>query len=85
MEEESVGMDPWGSNQSTDYARIIDQFGLSSLSGLDLPAPTELHRGGIVFAHRNLDVILALMCSKDDIKVTMSEDNSSSVKFCWSR
>ena len=56
MEDESVRIDPWSSNQSTDYARIIDQFGLSSLSGLDLPAPTKLHRRGIVFAHRDLDV-----------------------------
>ena len=46
MGGDSVRIDPWSSNQSTDYARIIDQFGLSSLDGLDLPNATKLHRGG---------------------------------------
>ena len=58
MGDDSVRIDPWSSNQSTDYARIIDQFGLSSLDGLNLPNATKLHRRGIVFAHRDLDVIL---------------------------
>ena len=69
MEDESVRIDPWSSNQSTDYARIIDQFGLSSLSGLDLPAPTKLHRRGIVFAHRDLDVILGAHQRKESFGV----------------
>ena len=69
MEDESVRIDPWSSNQSTDYARIIDQFGLSSLSGLDLPAPTKLHRRGIVFAHRDLDVILGAHQRKEPFGV----------------
>ena len=69
MEDESVRIDPWSSNQSTDYDRIIDQFGLSSLSGLDLPAPTKLHRRGIVFAHRDLDVILGAHQRKESFGV----------------
>ena len=69
MEDKSVRIDPWSSNQSTDYARIIDQFGLSSLSGLDLPAPTKLHRRGIVFAHRDLDVILGAHQRKESFGV----------------
>jgi tryptophanyl-tRNA synthetase len=69
MEDESVRIDPWSSNQSTDYARIIDQFGLSSLSGLNLPAPTKLHRRGIVFAHRDLDVILGAHQRKESFGV----------------
>ena len=69
MEDESVRIDPWSSNQSTDYNRIIDQFGLSSLSGLDLPAPTKLHRRGIVFAHRDLDVILGAHQRKESFGV----------------
>ena len=69
MEDESVRIDPWSSNQSTDYGRIIDQFGLSSLSGLDLPAPTKLHRRGIVFAHRDLDVILGAHQRKEPFGV----------------
>ena len=69
MEDESVRIDPWSSKQSTDQARIIDQFGLSSLSGLDLPAPTKLHRRGIVFAHRDLDVILGAHQRKESFGV----------------
>ncbi len=53
-----IRIDPWSSSQSTDYQRIIDQFGLSSLDSLDLPSPSMLHRRKIVFAHRDLDVIL---------------------------
>ena len=58
MDEEALVIDPWGSAQSTDYDRIIQQFGLSSLEGTALPEPTKLHRRGIVFAHRDVDQIL---------------------------
>ena len=53
-----VVIDPWGSAQSTDYERIIEQFGLSSLEAVDLPSPSKLHRRGIVFAHRDVGQIL---------------------------
>lgn len=56
--DEKLTIDPWGSSQSTDYSRIIDQFGLSSLDGLAIENPSRLHRRGIVFAHRELDLIL---------------------------
>ena len=69
MGDDSVRIDPWSSNQSTDYARIIDQFGLSSLDGLDLPNATKLHRRGIVFAHRDLDVILGAHQRKESFGV----------------
>ena len=58
MMNEDVVIDPWGSSQSTDYSRIIDQFGLSSMDSLRIPNPSKLHRRGIVFAHRELDTIL---------------------------
>ena len=58
MDEEALVIDPWGSAQSTDYDRIIQQFGLSSLEEAALPEPTKLHRRGIVFAHRDVDQIL---------------------------
>ncbi len=51
-------IDPWSSEQSTDYARIIDQFGLSNVDSDILPKPGMLHRRGVVFAHRDLDVII---------------------------
>jgi tryptophanyl-tRNA synthetase len=58
MMNDEVRIDPWGSSQSTDYSRIIDQFGLQSMDGLDVPNPSKLHRRGIIFAHRELDMIL---------------------------
>ncbi len=56
--DDEIRIDPWGSSQSTDYSRIIDQFGLQSLNSLDLPQPSHLHRRGIIFAHRDLDTVL---------------------------
>ena len=58
MDGGGVKIDPWSSNQSTDYSRIIDQFGLSSMDLVNMNNPSKLHRRGIVFAHRDLDVVL---------------------------
>ena len=58
MGGEDVVIDPWGSAQSTDYSRIIEQFGLSSMDQMSLPSPSRLHRRGIVFAHRDLGQVL---------------------------
>ena len=58
MASEKLNIDPWSSTQSTDYTRIIEQFGLSNMNNLSLPEPSHLHRRGIVFAHRDLDIVL---------------------------
>jgi tryptophanyl-tRNA synthetase len=58
MAGEDVVIDPWGSAQSTDYDRIIEQFGLSSMDNITMDHPSRLHRRGIVFAHRDLDQVL---------------------------
>ena len=58
MMDDKIRIDPWGSSQSTDYSSIIEQFGLNSMDGLDLPSPSRLHRRGIIFAHRGLENIL---------------------------
>ena len=50
-------IDPWSSEQSTDYDRMIEQFGLTPMELGSFPNPGMLHRRGIVFAHRDLDVI----------------------------
>ena len=55
---DDVTIDPWGSSQSTDYSRIIEKFGLSSMEGVTLDSPSRLHRRGVVFAHRDLDMIM---------------------------
>ena len=58
MGADELVIDPWGSAQSTDYGRIIDQFGLTPMDGDALPSPSKLHRRGIVFAHRDIDQVL---------------------------
>ncbi|MEK9651039.1 MAG: tryptophan--tRNA ligase [Poseidonia sp.] len=58
MADDNLVIDPWGSAQSTDYDRIITQFGLTPMEGLTLPQPSKLHRRGIVFAHREVDQVL---------------------------
>ena len=55
---DEVHIDPWGSTQSTDYSKIIEKFGLSSMENVSLPSPSRLHRRGIVFAHRDLEIVL---------------------------
>jgi len=57
MPDEELQIDPWGSAQSTDYERIIEQFGLSRFDATSLPQGSKLHRRGIVFAHRDLEFI----------------------------
>ncbi|MDE0954159.1 MAG: tryptophan--tRNA ligase [Candidatus Poseidoniales archaeon] len=62
-------IDPWSSQQSTDYAKIRDNFGLSNVEISKIPNPNQLHRRGIVFAHRDLDVILGCIDRGDDFGV----------------
>lgn len=69
MDDGDLSIDPWSSTQSTDYSRIIDQFGLSSLTNLTLPNPSHLHRRGIVFAHRDLDLVLQAQRTGDNFGV----------------
>ena len=58
MAQDDLVIDPWGSAQSTDYDRIIEQFGLTSMTGVSLSNPSKLHRRGIVFAHRDIDQVV---------------------------
>lgn len=67
--DDEVTIDPWGSSQSTDYSRIIEKFGLSSMDGVSLDSPSRLHRRGVVFAHRDLDMVLNAKKSGDPFGV----------------
>ena len=69
MGEDDLRIDPWSSAQSTDYSRIIEQFGLSPMDGLDIPEPSRLHRRGIIFAHRDLDTVLQANSRGEDFGV----------------
>ncbi|MBU38682.1 MAG: tryptophan--tRNA ligase [Euryarchaeota archaeon] len=62
-------IDPWSSEQSTDYDRIVSKFGLSSVDAGTLPNPGMLHRRGIVFGHRDLDVVVECMSVGDPFGV----------------
>ncbi|HJL54438.1 MAG: tryptophan--tRNA ligase [Candidatus Thalassarchaeaceae archaeon] len=62
-------IDPWSSDQSTDYARIVDRFGLDTVDSSTLPNPGMLHRRGIVFAHRDLDVVVGCIQRSDPFGV----------------
>ena len=62
-------IDPWSSQQSTDYERIRDNFGLSDIEISKIPNPNLLHRRGIIFAHRGLDTILNQINHGDDFGV----------------
>ena len=67
--ENAGRIDPWSSEQSTDYARIRDQFGLESIDISQVPNPSMLHRRGIIFAHRDLDVVTGCMERSDPFGV----------------
>ncbi len=55
-----VEIDPWGSNQFQDYARLRDQFGIAEF-GPDqwgvFDQPHDLFRRGVVFGHRDFERI----------------------------
>ncbi len=60
---EDVAIDPWSTDGETDYSRIVNKFGLETVDHSTLPNPGMLHRRGIIFAHRDLDV--ATRCIRD--------------------
>ncbi len=52
-------IDPWSSEGDTNYSRIVNKFGLQKVDSSLLPNPGLLHRRGIVFAHRDLDMVVS--------------------------
>lgn len=62
-------IDPWSSQQSTDYERIRSNFGLSDIEISRIPNPNLLHRRGIIFAHRDLDTVLERVNRKEKFGV----------------
>jgi len=53
-------IDPWSSTTYQDYTRLRDEFGIQEFSEnlwMDLPHPHKLLRRGIVFGHRNFELI----------------------------
>lgn len=50
-------IDPWASEQYTDYIRLRDEFGIEEFKPDGLPEPHKLFRRGIVFGHRGYQTI----------------------------
>ena len=55
---EDVRIDPWNSDQSTDYDLLAEKFGLDSIDMNQIQNPSILHTRGLVFAQRDMDVVL---------------------------
>jgi tryptophanyl-tRNA synthetase len=56
----TMKIDPWSSTTYQDYARLRDEFGIQEFTEdlwKDLPHPHRLLRRGVVFGHRNFQVI----------------------------
>ena len=49
-------IDPWASQQSTDYARLRDEFGIQAFDPDVLPSPSALMERGVIFGQRGFDV-----------------------------
>lgn len=55
-----VRLDPWGSSQFQDYARLRDEFGIEPMTPelwMDLEDPHWLLRRGTIFGHRDFGVV----------------------------
>lgn len=50
-------IDPWASSQSTDYARLRDEFGIQAFDPDVLPEPSPLMQRGVIFGHRGFDLV----------------------------
>ncbi|MFA5861383.1 MAG: tryptophan--tRNA ligase [Candidatus Thermoplasmatota archaeon] len=50
-------IDPWASQQSTDYARLRDEFGIQEFDPDFLPQPSRLMERGVIFGHRGFEVV----------------------------
>ena len=48
-------IDPWASQQSTDYARLRDEFGIQAFDPDVMPEPSPLMERGVIFGERGFD------------------------------
>ncbi len=57
-------IDPYGSELVEDYVKIIKDFGLDSFNPKNYPNPNRLMRRGVVFAERDMKLVLKAMKDK---------------------
>ena len=61
-------IDPWGSSQFQDYARLRDEFGISAFGPQEwgvFRKPHALLRRGVVFGHRDFERVMDAVKGKD--------------------
>ena len=62
-------IDPWGSELSEDYDKIVQQFGLEVFTPKTFPNPNRIMRRGVVFAGRDLKPIANAIKNKEKFYV----------------
>jgi tryptophanyl-tRNA synthetase len=63
-----VKIDPWGSSQFQDYARLRDEFGISAFGPAEwgvFRKPHFLFRRGVVFGHRDFERVADAVKAQD--------------------
>lgn len=63
-----VKIDPWGSSQFQDYARLRDEFGIAEFGPVEwgvFAVPHLLFRRGVVFGHRDFERVSDAVKAKD--------------------
>ncbi|MGB1698053.1 MAG: tryptophan--tRNA ligase [Thermoplasmatota archaeon] len=63
-----MDIDPWGSNQVTDYARLRDQFGIEPFTNDQWGSfdnPHRLMKRGLIFGHRDFSRVRDAIRGKD--------------------
>lgn len=67
----AVKIDPWSESIPTDYARMMEEFGIESFDPMagEIPDPNHLMRRKIIFGHRDFDRILEAILSGENYVV----------------
>jgi tryptophanyl-tRNA synthetase len=64
-------INPWSSSQYADYERLREEFGIGAfdLDSFPLPDPSILFRRGVVFGHRDFNLIHEAMTGGDPFSI----------------
>ena len=62
-------IDPWATAQVTDYARLLDEFGIGRFDASRLPSPQRMFRRGIVFGQRGFEIVQGAIDSKKSFAI----------------
>lgn len=65
-------LDPWGASGVADYEKVIREFGIEPMSAdiiRRIPKPGKYFRRGIIFGHRDFNVILEAISNNEPFAV----------------